>query len=173
MSDYVFLGQPFPGRWLTPAHGGLAVTSQTITVARVYLLQVVVPAACTVDGIAYIVGAVSAGNVRLGICGPVAVGTDTALAAPVVVESASVAQSTINLPQLVALTPTVLQAGVYYATFQGDTGTGTYMRHGNQLQAPGVSQTYDRGGGYGAFTDPTPAVADTGSAMPGLRIRLA
>jgi hypothetical protein len=160
-------------RWLTPIHGGIALTSQAVTAGRVYLVQFVLPAARVIDGITYVVGSASTGNVRVGIVGPVAVTADTAAAAPVLVQSASVAQGSANSPHFVSLTATPAPAGVYYAAFQGDNASGTYMRHGNQLQVAGITQTYDRAGGYGAFTDPTPAVSDGGSAMPGLRIRLA
>lgn len=160
------------GRWLTPLHGGLATTSQTFTAGRVYLVQFTVQKTQQVDGIAYVVGATAAGNVRAAIIGPTANTADTALGAAVLIESASVAQGTINTPQLIALTATSLAPGVYYAALQASDATGTYMRHSNQLQAAGFSQTYDRGGGYGAFTTPTPAVTDTGSALPGLRIRM-
>lgn len=160
------------GRWLTPIHGGIAATSQTFTAGRVYLVQFTLDQAWLIDGISYVVGSAAAGNVRAAIIGPI-VTADTAAGAAVLVESASVAQGTINSPQLVALTATAAAPGVYYAALQGDNATGTYMRQSNQLQAAGTAQTYDRAGGYGAFTAPTPAVSDTGSAMPALRIRLA
>lgn len=160
------------GRWLTPVHADVVSTSQTFTVARCYLVQFTLATARQINGISYVVGAVAAGNVRAAIIGPI-VTADTAEGAPVLVESASVAQGTINSPQLVSLTATAAAAGIYYAALQADDVTGTYMRVGNQLQAAGISQTYDRAGGYGAFTATTPTVTDTGSALPGMRIRLA
>ncbi len=160
-----------PARWLTPLHGGIATTSQTFTAGRCYLAQFAVTREIQVDGIAYVVGGTSAGNVRAAVLGTLAT-ADTAAGTVVLVESASTAQGTINSPQLLSLTATTLVPGIYYAALQGSDATGTYMRHGNQLQAAGLSQTYDRGGGYGAFTSPTPAVSDTGSAIPGLRIRI-
>lgn len=158
------------GRWLIPQHGGLATTSQTFTIGRCYLVQFTVTRAQQVDGIAYVVGATAAGNVRAAILGPI-VTADTAAGAPVLIESASIAQGTINSPQLLPLTATTMAAGIYYAALQASDVTGTYMRHSNQLQAAGTAQTYDRAGGYGAFTNVTPAVTDTGSALPGMRIR--
>jgi hypothetical protein len=41
----------------------------------------------------------------------------------------------------------------------------------NLINILGTSARYDRSGGYGALTDPCPAVTNDGSAMPGLRIR--
>lgn len=170
---YELLASASSGRWLTPVHGGLAVTSQTVTVGRAVLVQFTVGSARAVDAICYIVGSTAAGNVRAAILGPVTVTADSAVNAPVAVQSASVAQGTANQPQVIDLPRTSLAPGVYYAAIQGDTATGTYMRQGNQAQAPGLLQIYDRAGGYGPFTDPTPTVTDTGSAAPGLRIRLA
>lgn len=160
------------GRWVTPYHGGVATSSQTFTVGRVLLVQFELIAPRVVDGLAYIVGAVSAGSVTAGIVGPIASATDTALAAPVVAQSASTAQGTINTAQFLSWTPVLLPAGVYYAALEGSDVTGTYMRQPNGVQATGLVQFYDRAGGYGTLTDPTPAVTDTGSSAPGLRIRL-
>jgi hypothetical protein len=160
-------------RWATPVHGGIATTSQTFTAGRVVMAQFALTATRTVDAISYIVGSTSNGNVRAGIIGPVALTADTAQDSAVAVQSASVAQGTANQAQLIALPATVLRAGIYYVALQGDSATGTYMRQANQAQAPGLAQIYDRSGGYGAFTEPTPAVTDTGSGVPGLRVRLA
>jgi hypothetical protein len=161
------------GRWLTPVHGGLASTSQTFTAGRVLLAQFVVPATCQVDGIAYIVGATSAGNVIGGIIGPVTRTGDTATAGVVAAQSSSTAQGTANATQTLTWTAVTLQPGVYYAALEGDNATGTYMRQPNQTQAPGIAATYDRSGGYGALTDPTPTSTTTGSAVPGIRVRVA
>lgn len=160
-------------RWLTPMHGGLATTSQLFTVGRVLLLQFVVPVACTIDGLSYVVGAVSAGNVTGGIIGPVTRTGDTANAGAVLAQSASTAQGTATTAQLLTWTPVAVAAGIYYAALEGSDATGTYARQSNQAQALGLVQHYDRDAGYGALTDPTPAVTDTGSAAPGIRIRLA
>lgn len=161
------------GRWITSYHGGVVVTSQAFTAGRVLLAMFDLPVDRTIDGIAYVVGATSNGNVRVGIMGPVTLTADTPVGAEVVVQSASVAQAAANSAQLVALTPTPVVAGLYYAALQSDSGTGTYMRHSNQGQAPGLGAFYDRAGGYGAFVSPVPSVTETGTALPGLRIRLA
>lgn len=160
------------GRWLTPTHGGIATTSQTFTAGRVLLLQFEVSQPVTVDGISYVVGATSAGNVTVGIIGPVTATGDTAAGGAVLVQSASTAQGTATTAQLVSLTATQLTAGVYYAALEGSDVTGTYARQSNQAQGLGLVQYYDRAGGYGALTATTPAVTDTGSAAPGLRLRI-
>lgn len=161
------------GRWLTPVHGGVAATSQTFTAGRVLLVQIVVPEACRVDGLAYTVGATSAGNVIGGIVGPVGVSTDSPDAAVVLAQSASTAQGTANTAQVLTWTAITLAPGIYYAALEGSDVTGTYFRHGNVQQAPGLGATYDRAGGFGALTSPTPTSTATGNNLPGVRIRVA
>lgn len=162
-----------PGRWLTPTHSALAATSQTFTVGRVLLLQFHVPVPCVIDGLAYVVGSVAAGNVIGGIIGPVSRTGDTALAGAVLAESASTAQGVATGVQVLTWTAVAVPPGIYYAALEGSDVTGTYMRQCNQAQATGLVQFYDRGGGFGALTTPTPAVTETGSAAPGVRVRLA
>ncbi len=165
--------KPYLGRWITPVHGGVASTSQTFTVGRVLLCQFVVPVSCQVNGLSYMIGAAAAGNVIGGIVGPVSRTGDTADAGAVIAQSASTAQAGTNTYQLLTWTAVTLAPGVYYAALEGDNATGTYHRHPNQIQAPGLASFYDRSGGYGALTDPTPTTTSTGSAVPGLRVRLA
>lgn len=173
MSRITLQSPGVPNRWLTPTHGGIATTSQTWTVGRVLLLQFHVLAPCYIDGLSYVVGSVSAGTVIGGIIGPVSRTGDTAAGGTVVAESASTAQGTATGTQTLTWTAVAVSPGIYYAALEGSDITGTYARQGNQAQAPGLLQFYDRGGGFGALTPTTPAVTDTGSAAPGIRVRLA
>jgi len=88
-------------------------------------------------------------------------------------QSASTAQGTTSSVQTLTWAAVSAQPGLYFAALEGSDVTGTYMRHTNQPQAPGLGFFYDRGGGFGALTDPTPAATETGSGLPGLRIRIA
>jgi hypothetical protein len=160
------------GRWLSPLTGGPASTSQTLVVGRVLLAQIVVPYACVIDGVIYCVGAASAGNVIGGLVGPIARTADAPDGAPVVAQSASTAQAAANTLQLLTWTAVSVQPGIYYAALEGDNATGTVNRHGSALQATGLYAQYDRSGGYGALTSPTPTTA-TGSSPAGLRLRIA
>jgi hypothetical protein len=160
-----------PARWLKPHHWSIATTSQTATVARVYLLQFQVEVPTTVDGICYAVVATSAGQVRAGIYGPI-VTADTCEGAPLVVESAAVAQGSINSPQVVTFTATLLQPGTYYAALEFSDATATFQRGAAVHQVPGAAQRYDRGGGFGALTGPCPAIT-ADSTQPGLMVRTA
>jgi hypothetical protein len=162
------------GRWLYPIEGTSAANaSTTFTVGRVLLAQFVVPRACTIDGIQYVVGSVSAGNVIGGILGPVAQTADTALAAAVVAQSASTAQAGTSTSQVLTWTAVRVQAGIYYAALEGDNATGTFMRPSSAVSPNGTVMFYDRSGGYGALTDPTPAVTNMVGTIPGFRIRVA
>lgn len=148
-------------RWLFPPESVTASnTSQTFTVGRVILAQFVVPRACTIDGLAYTVGTTAAGNVIGGIVGPVALTADSAVGAVVVAQSASTTQATQSTSQVLTWTAVRLQPGIYYAALEGDNATGTYMRPSAAVSPNGTVMRYERAGGYGALTDPTPAVVD-------------
>jgi hypothetical protein len=165
-------------RWVAPHYNSLASTSVTFTVGRVYLMMFELPFGGMIDAVSYIVGATSAGNMTAGIYGPTAsLTTDTCAGAALLGSSASTAQGTTNAAQLLTLSsPVVAPAGIYYAALEGSDATGTFMRNTNQPQVPnsaGWCEYYDRSGGYGAQTDPCPAVTQTTSNFPGLRVRLA
>lgn len=163
-------------RWITPIHSGVAFTSQTFTAARVRLAMFDLgPAAdpIVVDGVTYIVGDVSAGEVTAGVYGPVSLTADAPDGSSVIVESSSVAQAAPGTLQHVSFSPTSLRPGVYYVALEGSDATGTYLRQSNQRQAPGITGYYDRAGGYGALTSPCPAMSESGVSVPGMRIRVA
>jgi hypothetical protein len=162
------------GRWLTPVVGGVAAGgSSTFTVGRVMLTQIVIPTTCRVDGMTYVTAGTSAGSVIGGIVGPITQTADDATGAVVVAQSASTAMGATNAAQLLTWTAVTLRPGIYYVCLEGSDATGTYQRYSNLTQAPGMSATYDRAGGYGALTDPTPTVSATGNNVPGIRLRIA
>lgn len=163
---------PSVNRWLTTTLGGTVVTSQTFTAGTVLLAQFYVPTTCRIDGAAYTVGATSAGNVTVGILGPITRTADSPDGAAVIAQSASTAQGTTNTLQLLTWTAVTVGPGIYYAALEGDNATGTYMRYSGIGQAPGLGATYARSGGYGALTDPTPTTTASVAVVPGLRIRV-
>lgn len=158
--------------WLKPYQWTLVATSQTPVVGTVYLEEFEVLEQSTVDAISYVKGATQAGNVTVGIYGPVAtreVCTGLALIANSVSTAVSAGN---NTEQSVPLTAAViLPQGLYYAAIEFDDVTNTYQRYGNQTQVVGWTGTYARSGGYGALTTPCPTVTNTASAIPGLTIR--
>lgn len=158
-------------RWIKPYQWTLAATSQTATVGRVYIELFEVLEGTTVDAITYVKAATQAGNVTVGIYGPVST-DETAAGLPVIVQSASTAVSAgTNTDQTVTFTATRLSKGRYYAAIEFDDATNTYMRYGNQRQVTGFTYYYDRGGGYGTLTDPCPATTDNASGFPSIHIR--
>ena len=159
------------GRWIKPYHWVVAVTNQAFTAGRVLLSEFEVASTMTVDQIVYIVGSTLSGSVTVGIYGPIAT-EETASGAALAVESASTAQGSINTSQAITITDTVLTKGRYYLALEGDNAAGTYQRIGNQTQVVGWGQYYDRAGGYGALTNPCPTPTNTGSALPGIVLRI-
>jgi len=138
------------------------------TAGRVYLIPIDIPWPVTIDRIIYQVGTTSAGNVRVGIYreGPTA---DSPTGGVLVVESASVAQSTANYLQLATVADTVLTPGQYFVGIQGDDVTGTLQKSSTGVGA--AAFTYDRAGGYGAFTNPCPT-ASAGVNVPYFALRV-
>lgn len=157
------------GRWLLPVIDGVNTTSQTATAGDVLLFQFNVTSSCSVDGIGLRHGATASGNAVVGIYGPISQTSDTCNNAPVIVQSSSTAL--VGTLQVVTFTETALTPGIYYAAVEYEDALHTFFRFGNTTQVGGVTQKYSRGGGYGALTDPCPAVSDTLTAFPNIKIR--
>lgn len=159
-------------RWIFPdfGNGQIATTSTSPTVARVYLQLFEINVPQSVDQISWSNGATAAGNVRVGIYGPITT-EETCEAAPLAVESASTAVSGTNQPQVVSLATTYLPTGRYYVAIQFSDNTTTFLRQSSNQQIAGMTQYFDRSGGYGAFTNPCPTPTNSATDMAGIRIR--
>jgi hypothetical protein len=154
----------------TEYDGGAAVTNATLVAGRVYLQLIHIPKAIKVDAIVVTSGSTTInGNLRVGIYGPVALTTDTASGASLIVESASVAQA--NNAQTITFTETTLQAGKYYLALQSDSSTGVYLRRSSNVSVLAMTGTYDRSGGYGAFTNPAPSFSASTLPIVGMYLR--
>ncbi len=163
---------PIP-RWLFPFHGGMTppATDQIPTAGRVYLNEFEVPEGAVVDAIAFDNSGVVAGNVTAGVYGPITT-EETCNARPVIVQSASTAVAGINSAQTVTFTATYLKPGRYYAAVEfSDGATMTSKRHTGVQMFIGAGQHYDRGGGYGALTDPCPAPTENFTTLIAVRVR--
>jgi len=159
-------------RWLTPYLTTVASTSQAAAaIGRVYLMEFEVPTTVTVDAVAWENAATVTGNVTVGIYGPI-ITEETCAGAAVKVQSASTAVGSANTTQTIALTPTVLTPGRYYVALEFDSTTTTFYRSASVTGGiiAGMAQTYDRASGYGALTNPCPAVT-TGAIFPGIFVR--
>lgn len=158
-------------RWLKPNHYAVGTADGTPVAGTVYSALIEVPEDTLVDAIGIVNGTVASGNFRVGIYGPV-VTEDTMAGSALVYDSGDIAQSGTNVAQLHTMSSTkLLTKGRYYASLQFDNTTARFVRQGNQTQAVGWVQTYARGGGYGAFTNPAPAMTDTGSNCPVILLR--
>jgi hypothetical protein len=171
MSNTKVNGTVGPNRWIHSIHpllngGG---SSQTATAGRVYVSLIEVTVRSVVDRISWTNGATVAGNVRVGIYGPL-VTEETCLGASLIVESASTAQAGVNVVQSITISAT-LEPGRYYIAWQSDDNTATFMRSTGNNYLTGSVQIYDRGGGYGAFTTPCPAVTDDEAVAIQIRLR--
>ena len=129
------------------------------TVGRVYLARIEFAQSVVVTAINIFNGMQVAGNVTVGIYAEGA--ADTPAGGAVLAEAAT-AQAGASGVQSIALTPTPLPAGAYYVAIEMSDGLGTTGRSsGNSgLFMVNGKCYYDRAGGYGALTDPCPAITD-------------
>lgn len=126
-----------------------------VTAGRVHLSPVDVPWPVIVDRIIWLVGNNATGNVRLGIYeeGGAA---DSPTGADLVVESASIAIPGTQRYHLATIADTTLEPGQYFLGLQASSTLARYYHAWDTGNSIGFY--YNRGGGYGAFTDPCPAL---------------
>lgn len=159
-------------RWLETYHTDMVGTNDApASAGRVYLKKFEVPFDLEVDAVVTVNGDSVAGSMTVGIYGPV-VTEETCLNAPLAVESASTAISGTTAPQTITFNTTRLRAGRYYVALEYSDTTSRYLRHAQQTMTTGWTQFYDRGGGYGALTNPCPAVTNAVTEIPASRIRV-
>jgi hypothetical protein len=153
-------------RWIFPFYDYAAGGSQAAGAGRVLGSEFQPLGPCNAAGIAYEVGSVSNGNVRVGIYGPATAPEEMAGTA-VIAESADTAQGSINTGQTVLFaTPVSLAPGsLYYAAIEFSSATGTFLRIVTSVSVTGFLPYYDRSGGYGALTNPAPAVLHNINAL--------
>lgn len=157
-------------RYIQPTHNGLSSMSQTATAGRVYLTEFEICDTQIVDAIAIRNEATAAGNVIVGIYGPCT--SDNPTNASLVVESASTALSGTSTGQIITFTPTTLQKGYYFLALEFSDGTHTFGRLVATTIITGLNLVYDRGGGFGALTNPCPATTSSGAVRPYVYVRV-
>jgi hypothetical protein len=148
-------------RWIKPYMWSHVVsTSTNSTAGRVRLSEFEITEPTAIDGILIYNFATVAGNVRVGIYGSIPT-EETAVNSSLVVESADTVLSGTTRGQFIDLAQTTLPTGRYYLACQFSDVTHTFAQNTNANPSviSGWSQTYDRVGGYGAFTNPCPAVS--------------
>lgn len=122
---------------------------------RVYLCPIDIMWPVMVDRVIYKIGIVTNGNLRAGIYRQGAT-ADSPAGGVLAVESASVAMGAAFALQAVTIADTLLTPGQYFVALQWDNNVGTFEEIYDESLA--YVFYYDRGGGYGAFTSPCPAI---------------
>lgn len=146
-------------------------SAQAFVTARCYLAPVQIPVNLTIDRLGWLQDAVSAGNVRMGIYRDMG---DTPLGGALVVESASVAKAGTARKMELTIAATQLSPGLYWVCVQSDEATSSFTMGSQDMSNGGTILTcqYDRGGGYGAFTNPCPAITtNAGVAIQFVRVK--
>lgn len=145
-------------RWMIPIAGYRSNATATATAGRVYMALVEIPFPVVVDGIQNYNYATVAGNVTVGLYK--AIVEDDPTGAVLIASSASTAMAGANAVQFIAFTSAVyLTPGRYYLAAEYSDGTATFGS--SAISAPLIQNSlayYNRGGGYGALTDPCPAI---------------
>jgi len=158
---------------IIPAAGftGSSGASSTYTAGRVILTRFELQEAAVVQSISFSNAATIAGNITVGIYAEGAANTPEAGA--LMVESASTAHSGANILQTIAITATALPAGAYYVAFEVSDATATVFRNSTvAVISTGQGFYYARAGGYGALTNPCPAVTASLATIPFLSLTL-
>ena len=144
---------------------GISSTSSYIA-GRVSMIRIELDKAQSVSAINVHNYTTIAGNVTVGIYAEGA--TNTPVGGTVLVQSASIAHAGANTLQSFPITATFLPAGAYYVALEVSDATATIGTITATNFSVGQSFYYDRGGGYGALTDPCPASTATSTNMPSM-----
>lgn len=158
-------------RWIFPENVGVATTSGSSAAGRVVVCAFKVEYGLTVSGVQFINVATVAGNITVGIYGPL-VTEDICDGSPLIASSTSTAAAGANQSQYIAFSSNVyLQPGRYYVAIEASDATHTFGRVTINNLIAGYAGSYDRGGGYGALTNPCPAVTPSQTNYPCFAIR--
>jgi len=172
MSVIGFPGYPIAYmKYMMPVFHIRADDTVTVATARCYLAPIEVRVRVTVDRIVVGWRTPAVGNVRAAIYKD---NGDTPEGGALVVESASVAKVGTWQKQEIVIASTVLEPGLYWLSIQSDENTSVVDSEVDGIAQGGTlnAKYYDRGGGYGAFTNPCPAVTLT-SDCPIIFLRVA
>jgi hypothetical protein len=150
---------------LKPINFNSFTATTVYTAGRVYMSRIELLKGQSVSKITFYNWATIAGNITVGIYAEGSSGTPVAGA--VLAQSASTAHAGANGRQTITFASAVfLNAGAYYLAFETSDATATIGRNPSQDFGGTLSYYYDRGGGYGALTDPCPASAATFGNIP-------
>jgi len=157
-------------RWIFPIAWVNTQATATAAAGRVYLVEFQNISPQTVDRIVLYNFATVAGNVTVGIYGPIAT-EETAAGAALKVQSASIAMNGANAFQAFTIAATTLVPGRYYVAVEYSDATATYGKI-NITQAPssGWGAYFDQA--YGVLPDVVPATTGGINVMPTFALRV-
>lgn len=159
----------FLGRWIK-ALNSKPENSQTKSNTTVYLLQIVVGAPTTIDGVQITNGGTINGNVRVGLYGNSPT-IDYPEGSTLYAQSAATAQSGTNLPQFIPFTEAVsIPAGQYWIAFATSSATATFILSGYFNLGVGWAEEFSQA--FGALPNPCPSTVAGGSGYPYLAARV-
>jgi hypothetical protein len=152
--------QPAKHKFILPLT--MPQATSTYTIGRVYLEEVEIPENCTVYGIQFYCYATAAGNVTVGLYSQASEGVaDNGV---LLASSASTAVPGINQQVLVAFaSATAVTAGRYFLAIEFSDNTNTCGKPNSITLCANICY-YDRGGGYGALTNPCPVTTTLNSS---------
>lgn len=158
-------------RWLFTINGGDAVASQSNAnqANQVALSLVNVPQPVRVEALCYSVGSAGAGNVRLGLYGPIT-SEEEVVGSSLVVQTASTAQGSAFANQCISVATTSIPTGRYYIAYQADNTGGTFYRHPAAYNVDGFTRIWNMS--YGAFPSVATTSAVSAASIPALRMRV-
>lgn len=159
-------------RFWKPIYNSDVRPTVTTVTARVYLIPVEVLVRCTVDRImVHQYEGTCVGNCIVGIYKDGTV-VDIPDGGALVVESASVAKAGVNQKQLITIADTVLEPGLYWLAYESDEATTIITSERSVFLVDPSHCYYDRGGGYGALTNPCPVTTRGHYLCPFMLLRV-
>ncbi len=152
-------------RWLPTLYGmtGTGLVTQLGTAGRVFLTPIWLPRAVIVSrNTCQVTTAGGVGTfLRLGLYRDI---EGTPAGGALVVDSGNIAADSLGVRVFTFTNPVFLEAGMIWGALETQDAIVAFNRHSGQ---PGLTDVgserlaggrYDRGGGFGALTDPCPAV---------------
>lgn len=161
-----FVGDPHIFHWAEFMKIGSHTTRALDVAGRVYLTPIQIKEAMVMDDIYYFPTA-GGGNIHVGLYEMGANFTPKTPAGGVlIVDSGSVAYGASFAPNRASVTRTWLPPGLYWIAVEADGVNVIINGHSETNLATSVlaNYYYDRAGGYGALTDPCPAVTQDSDA---------